>query len=277
MRAIYKTYVLFCKVDPCPASAKPRRPTAASGSSRGPAGASRATATRARRSCASRRRSGSRAARSSTGSPRRRSSSSRSPHADNERLLLLFAEEGLEADPRRPARRRPGLARRLPRVRAPAPGGRGPPRALGDDRARAGARPEPRVDRGRPGREPPALGRLGRRDRPVSRRDLRRDRRPARPRLRPARERARCVSSPPTRSARVRGARARPRRRRRRPLGVEDAVDVRPRLGELDPDALAPPARRRSPGPRGRRRARCAGRRRSGRAGCGGTRSRSGR
>ena len=27
---LYKTYVLFCKVEPCPASAKPRRPTAAS-------------------------------------------------------------------------------------------------------------------------------------------------------------------------------------------------------------------------------------------------------
>ena len=81
---------------------------------------------------------------------------------DNERLLLLFAEEGLEGILDALLRDDPGLARRLPRVRAPAAGRCGPPQALGDDRARAGARPEPRVDRGGPGREPPALGRLGR-------------------------------------------------------------------------------------------------------------------
>ena len=58
-------------------------------------------------------------------------------------------------------------------------------------------------------------------------------------------------------------------------LHMLDLVDVAPRLRELDAD---PCLRQLStlPGPRGRRRARCA-RRRSGRGGCGGTTRRSGR
>ena len=176
---------------------------------------------------------------------------------DNERLLTVFADEGLEAilealltdDPDWLAvylefgRRMRTDAELRERWKTIAPE---------DARERTRG-----VDRGRAGRAAPPVGRLGAGDRAVSRRHPRRDRRAARPRFRCPRARV----APPLDAGRDRrcalsGAGGSAKARHRGTglhsqlvgvgvgvdaLDVEDLVHVASGLRELDPDTLAPP------------------------------------
>ena len=106
---------------------------------------------------------------------------------DNERLIGVYVEEGFEAIFDALLEGRPGLARRLPRVRSPAAHRRRAPRALEDDRPRRSPRAKPRwIEEAQVARPAPD-GCLGPGDRAILRRRPRRDRRPAGARLRRAR------------------------------------------------------------------------------------------